>query len=107
MTFRDVATIAATTFVLVHLPGRPAANVTDELVVEIDTAKPKPIQVVTVNEHLLGATTNPGSQTQAYGVGAQLSPADARRLAAALNEAADELDPRPPSGGAFSINLGG
>ncbi|MDV8023393.1 hypothetical protein [Rhodococcus sp. IEGM 1330] len=103
MTFRDVTSVSAPTFAVARTADRSPADVDDRVTVEIDTDKPRPIQIVTENGNMFFAA----SASQAYGIGAHLSPADARRLAAALTEAADELDPRPPSGGAFSISLGG
>ncbi|PBI96478.1 hypothetical protein BKP42_41610 [Rhodococcus erythropolis] len=47
----------------------------------------------------------PTSATNAYGMGATLRPEEARRLAKALDHAADQVDPQS-SGGAFSIPLG-
>jgi len=98
-----VARFDIPTFVVVHAPGTQAAGGPDELAVEIqiydEHDKDRPIRVVTQNEALMTATTAPTGATRAYGIGAKSTTTEARRLADALNNAADSVDPKPVAGG--------
>jgi hypothetical protein len=91
---RTIDAVSAPTFVLAHSPGFPAADGPDEVVVETDydTSDHRYISLTTSNEALFAATTSPTSATRAYGMGAKMDAATARRIADALTVAADEAD---------------